>query len=65
MSKFEAQGDNNILLGYSSNDGAYRVFNKQTRIIIEFINVVVNDMHVKSGAALTMSLLTMIMCLSL
>jgi len=32
-----------IFLGYSTNNRAYRVFNSKTRVVMESINVVIDD----------------------
>ena len=41
--KLDPKSDEGIFLGYSRNSRAFRVFNKQTRTMMESINVVVDD----------------------
>ena len=41
--KFDAKADDGIFLGYSSNSKAYRVFNKQTLKVKEFIHVAFDE----------------------
>lgn len=41
--KEESKSNKDIFLGYSANSGAYRVFNKQTRNVMESINVDIFD----------------------
>lgn len=41
--KFEPKSDEGIFLGYSPNSHAYRVYNKRSRNIMEYVNVVVDD----------------------
>ena len=48
MSKFDANSDESIFLGYSLNNQAYKVYNKRTKVVMEFINVVVDDQGSKS-----------------
>lgn len=43
MGKFDSKSDEGMLLGYSNNSRAYRVYNNCTRIVMESINVVVDD----------------------
>ena len=43
MSEFDAKSDEGIFLGYSLNNQAYKVYNKRTKVVMEFINVVVDD----------------------
>ena len=44
LGKFQAKSDKCIFLGYSLNSRAYRIFNLRTKIIMESINVVVDDL---------------------
>ena len=41
--KFDAKSDEGIFLGYSTNNRAYRVYNKRTKMVMESINVVIDD----------------------
>jgi hypothetical protein len=41
--KLDPKSDEEIVLGYSTNSRAYRVFNKRTKTMMESINVVIND----------------------
>ena len=41
--KFDAKSDEGIFLGSSTNSGAYRVYNKCTKTVMELINVVIDD----------------------
>ncbi|KAG9459211.1 hypothetical protein H6P81_003719 [Aristolochia fimbriata] len=43
LGKFATRSDEGIFLGYSTNNRAYRVYNKRTRVIMESINVTVFD----------------------
>jgi hypothetical protein len=43
LGKFDSKSDEGIFMGYSTNSGAYRVFNKRTETVMESINVVVDD----------------------
>ena len=43
LGKFQAKSDKGVFLDYSINSRAYRVFNLQTKTIMESINVVVDD----------------------
>lgn len=47
MGKFNSKSDEVIFLGYSTRSKVYRVFNKRTLTIEEFINVVVDDYIMK------------------
>jgi hypothetical protein len=47
LGKFDSKSDEGILLGYSTNSRAYRVFNKRTETVMESINVVVDDEEVE------------------
>ena len=39
LRKFDAKSDIGIFLGYSSSSKAYRVYNKRTMVVEEFIHV--------------------------
>ena len=41
--KFDAKNDEGVFLGYYINNGANRVYNKRTKVVMESINVRVND----------------------
>ena len=41
--KFDAKSNEGIFLGYSTNNRAYRVYNKCTKTVMESINVVIDD----------------------
>ena len=43
LGKFDTKADDGIFLGYSSNSKAYRVFNKQTLKVKEFIHVAFDE----------------------
>ena len=43
LGKFDAKNDEGIFLGYSTNSRAYRVYNKRTKTVMEWINVVIDD----------------------
>ena len=43
LGKFDAESDEGIFLGYSTNSRAHRVYNKCTKMVIELINVVIDD----------------------
>nr|KYP46043.1 Retrovirus-related Pol polyprotein from transposon TNT 1-94 [Cajanus cajan] len=43
LGKFHAKVDEAIFLGYSTNSKAYRVFNKRTIVVEEFVNVVFDE----------------------
>ena len=43
LSKFDSKSDEGIFIGYSLNSRAYRVLNKNTGVIQESINVVIDD----------------------
>ena len=43
LGKFDAKSDEGIFLGYSTTSQAYRVFNKRTKTVMEFINVEIDD----------------------
>jgi hypothetical protein len=47
LGKFDSKSDEGIFLGYSTNNRAYRVFNKRTEIVMESINVVIDDEEVE------------------
>ena len=37
--KFDAKSDKGVFLGYCTNNCAYKVYNKRTKVVIESINV--------------------------
>lgn len=41
--KMDPKSDKGIFLGYSTNNRAYRVLNSRTKVMIEYINIVVDD----------------------
>jgi len=41
--KMDPKSDEGIFLGYSTNSRAYRVFNSRTKVVMESINVVIDD----------------------
>lgn len=41
--KQDSKSDRGIFLVYSTNNRAYKVYNQQTRVVMESINVVIND----------------------
>src|ERR1044072_197766 len=41
--KMDPKSEEGIFLGYSTNSRAYRVFNSRTRVVMESVNVVVDD----------------------
>ena len=43
LGKFDAKSDEGIFLGYSTTSRAYRVFNKRTKTVMEFINAEIDD----------------------
>ena len=43
LGKFDAKSDEGIFLGYSTTSRTYRVFNKRTKTVMEFINVKIDD----------------------
>jgi len=43
LGKFDAKTDDGIFLGYSSNNKAYKLFNKQTLTIEESIHVAFDE----------------------
>ena len=45
MGNFQAKSDKGIFFGYSLNSCAYRIYNLGTKIIMESINVVVDDLN--------------------
>jgi hypothetical protein len=51
LGKFNAKSDEGIFLDYSSNSKAYRVFNKRTMVVDEFMHVFdeTNPFHVKNN----------------
>jgi hypothetical protein len=50
LGKFYPRSDEGILLGYSTNNRAYRVFNKRTETVMELINVVIDDEEVGASS---------------
>ena len=44
LENFDSRSDEGIFLGYSETSTAYRVFNKRSAIITEYVNVVFDDM---------------------
>jgi hypothetical protein len=50
LGKFDSKSDEGIVLGYSTNNHVYRVFNKRTEIVIESINVVIDDEEVVASS---------------
>ena len=47
-SKFDAKRDEDIFLGYSLNNRAYKIYNKKANLVMEFAIVVVDDQGSKS-----------------
>ncbi|KAK2396403.1 hypothetical protein QL285_058059 [Trifolium repens] len=47
--KLDPKSDEGIFLGYSINSKAYRVYNSKTKVVMESINVVVNDLSTDKG----------------
>jgi hypothetical protein len=47
--KLDPKSDEGIFLGYSTNSKAYRVYNSKTKVVMESINVVVNDLSTEKG----------------
>jgi transposase InsO family protein len=47
--KLDPKSDEGIFLGYSTNSKAYRVYNSKTKVVMESINVVVNDVGTEKG----------------
>ena len=45
----DPKSDEGIFLGYSTNNIAYRVFNSRTKVMMEYINVVVDDNTSEKG----------------
>ena len=41
--KFDAKSDKGVFLGYYTNSRAYRVYNRRTKVVMEYINVRVDD----------------------
>jgi len=41
--KMDPKNDEGIFLGYSTNSRAYKVYNNRTQVVMEFINVVTDD----------------------
>lgn len=48
LQKFDLQSDERIFLGYATHSIALCVYNKRTRMIIEFINKVFDDKNITS-----------------
>ena len=48
LGKFDAKSDAGIFVGYSQNSAAYRIYNHKTKTIIDFVNVVFDDLNLKS-----------------
>jgi hypothetical protein len=46
--KMDPKSEEGVFLGYSTNSGAYRVYNSRTKVVMESINVVINDLHTDS-----------------
>ncbi|KAL0560690.1 hypothetical protein IC582_001101 [Cucumis melo] len=42
--KWDSKSDRGIFLGYSANNRAYRVYSQRTKIVIESINVIIDDL---------------------
>jgi hypothetical protein len=40
----DPKSDEGIFLGYSTNNRVYRVFNSRTKVVMESINVVIDDL---------------------
>ncbi|XP_050367279.1 uncharacterized protein LOC126785698 [Argentina anserina] len=47
LSKFEPRSVPGVFLGYSVNSRAYRVFNKETKSVVETINVAIDDNYIR------------------
>ncbi|XP_070044067.1 uncharacterized protein [Nicotiana tomentosiformis] len=45
LGKFDAKSDERILLGYSSQSKAYKVYNKRTQCVEESIHVIFDESH--------------------
>ena len=45
--KFDEKADNDIFIGYSSNNHAYRVYKKRLMIVEEFVHVVFDEVDHK------------------
>jgi hypothetical protein len=43
--KMDPKSEEGIFLGYSTNSRAYRVYNSRTKVVMESINVIINDLH--------------------
>jgi hypothetical protein len=43
LSKFDAKADDDIFLGYSSNNMAYKVYNKRTLVVEESVHVAFDE----------------------
>lgn len=47
LGKFDAQSDEGLFLKYSMNSHVFRVFNKQTGVMMESVNVTMEDVEHK------------------
>lgn len=45
LGKFDAQSDEGIFLGYLMNSLAFRVYNKRTSVVMEYVNVTFQDVE--------------------
>src|ERR1044072_6960423 len=50
--KMDPKSEEGIFLGYSANNKAYRVYNCRTKVMMEYVNVVVDDCPVKKESIL-------------
>jgi hypothetical protein len=48
LGKFDPKRDEGIFLGYSTNSRVYRVFNKRTETVMEYINVIIDVEEVEA-----------------
>jgi len=46
LGRFDPKSDEGILLGYSTNNPTYKVFNKRVETMMEYINVAIDDEEV-------------------
>ncbi|XP_060959367.1 uncharacterized protein LOC133030592 [Cannabis sativa] len=51
LGKFDARNDEGIFLGYSTNNRAYRVYNKRTFTVMESMNVKFDDLEVSDNGS--------------
>lgn len=58
--KLDAMSDEWIFLGYSRTSKAYCVYNKHTKVIMEFINVVVKDLECSEEESMSPEVLTVV-----